>query len=220
MKILIAGLSSLTQNYVAALTACGMEDIVDLSDRPQAASYDGLLLPGGGDIDPSFFGQPNCGSVSVDRSLDLRQFAALEAFLQAGLPILGSCRGCQLLNVHFGGSLIQDLPEPDIHRPQSGDRLHSSCCTEGSLLARLYGATTFTINSAHHQALDRLGQGLSVIQRAPDGVAEAIVHDSLPIFAVQWHPERLRGDFAVPEAVCGDPIFLYFRQLCARRPHS
>ncbi len=214
MKILIAGFPDLTKNYAAALHACCMEHDIALSDAPDAAPYDGLLLPGGGDMDPSFYEQQNCGSVSIDRSLDLRQYAALEAFLKAGKPVLGICRGFQLLNVYFGGSLIQDLPQPDIHRPQSGDRLHTCHCQEGSLLASLYGTAEFTVNSAHHQALDRVGEGLQVIQTASDGVAEALVHRSLPIFAVQWHPERLRGDFARPEAINGDRIFLYFRRMC------
>lgn len=214
MKIWIAGYPRLTANYTAALAACGLEAETSLSERPDASLWDGLLLPGGGDMDPSFFGQPNRGSASIDRELDLKQLAALAAFLQAGKPILGICRGIQLINVYFGGSLIQDLAEPHIHRTENGDALHPASCPEGSLLACLYSRTSFPVNSAHHQALDRIGEGLTVIQTAPDGVAEAIAHETLPILAVQWHPERLRGRFARPEAVSGDPIFRCFRRMC------
>ncbi len=216
MKIWIAGFPRLTVNYTAALAAWGLEAETSLPTHPDASPYDGLLLPGGGDMDPSFFGQPNRGSVSIDRELDLRQLAALEAFLQAGKPVLGICRGIQLINVCFGGSLIQNLAEPHIHRTAKGDALHPASCPEGSLLARLYGRTSFTVNSAHHQALDRIGKGLTVIQTAPDGVVEAVAHETLPILAVQWHPERLRGRFARPEAVSGEPIFQYFRRMCEK----
>ena len=216
MKIWIAGFPRLTVNYTAALAAWGLEAETSLPTHPDASPYDGLLLPGGGDMDPSFFGQPNCGSTSIDRELDLRQLAALEAFLQAGKPVLGICRGIQLINVCFGGSLIQNLSEPHIHRTTKGDALHPASCPEGSLLARLYGRISFTVNSAHHQALDRIGKGLTVIQTAPDGVVEAVAHETLPILAVQWHPERLRGRFARPEAVSGEPIFQYFRRMAEK----
>ena len=147
-----------------------------------------LLLPGGGDIDPARYGQENRGSTDIDRERDELEFGLLREALARRLPVLGVCRGCQLLNVAFGGTLHQDIPD---HGPiDEKDRLHPSRCAD-PVLTGLYGES-FIVNSWHHQAVDRLGEGFRAVQWAPDGVVEAIRHEELPLFGVQWHPERLR----------------------------
>lgn len=170
--------------YAEALTALGAEVRFEGPEN-----CDGLLLPGGGDVDPARYGQENRGSLGIDRERDALEFAALETALRLGIPVLGICRGCQLLNVALGGTLHQDIPD---HRAISEgvDRLHPSRTVDPVLIA-LYGGE-FIINSSHHQAVDRPGEGFRPVQWAPDGTVEAIRHESLPLFGVQWHPERLR----------------------------
>ncbi len=171
------------QSYVTALTALGAEPRFSL---PEDGA--GLLLPGGWDLDPRLYGQENRGSEGIDGERDAAELRAVERFLSLGRPILGICRGAQLLNVAFGGTLIQHMENHD--RIHGEDRYHATR-TEDPLLRELYGET-FVVNSSHHQAADRLGNGLRAVQWAEDGVVEALRHETLPVFAVQWHPERLR----------------------------
>jgi len=152
-------------------------------------SCDGLLLPGGGDVHPRRYGQPICGAADIDEDRDELELHAFDAFMRAGRPILGICRGSQLINVALGGTLQQHIPRHS--RIGETDRLHPSRTIDETLRA-LYGER-FIINSAHHQAMDRLGDGLRAVQWAEDGTVEAIRHETLPILGVQWHPERLRA---------------------------
>ena len=170
-------------NYLKALDALGAE-----ACRIRPEDCDALLLPGGGDIDPAVYGQENRGSKGIDLERDKRETEIFRLFLSQERPILGVCRGSQVINVLLGGTLHQHIPG---HRdPDNINFLHGSH-TVDPLLIRLYGER-FPINSTHHQAVDRLGEGLKAVQWADDGTIEAIRHDSLPIFGVQWHPERLR----------------------------
>lgn len=157
-------------NYKAALSAVGLEAVVS-ADREEAARCAALLLPGGGDI--------------ADR-LPPEEEQVIAAFTAAEKPILGICRGLQALNVFFGGTLYAYIPS---HQSPEGDILHATRAV--GELAELVG-TEPLVNSNHHQAVHRLGAGLSVRQWAGDGVIEGICHTALPIMAVQWHPERLR----------------------------
>jgi len=193
MKILIAGETGKFKNYSDAVSGVGAEPTVSLTET-DFSRFDSLILPGGDDIDPSFFGQENNGSEGIDIELDKAQFAILDAFVKAQKPVFGICRGHQLINVYFGGDLIQDLPTArQTHRwnEDDGDKVHPTIAEPGSLLEQLYGTTEFHTNSAHHQGLGKLGRGLKAIQHAPDGVIECIVHESLPVVGVQWHPERM-----------------------------
>ena len=135
----------------------------------------------------------------IDEARDEHELALIDDFLRVGRPVLGICHGLQVLNVYFGGTLRQHI---EGHSQIDGhDRLHP-VCAEGGLLRTLYGPR-FVVNSAHHQAVDTLGTGLEVLARANDGTVEAVGHKYLPVFAVQWHPERLCGAFAQPGAADG-----------------
>lgn len=215
MRILIAGLSDKTQNYVAAVAATGMESVVSLTLPTDLTfpDFDGLILPGGADIDPARYGQPLCGSQNIAPELDDAQFAILDAFLKTEKPVLGICKGHQILNVYFGGDLIQDLENSSSHRANPDDQVHLTHAEPDSWLARLYG-TDFATNSSHHQAVGQVGRGFHVIQRSDDGVIEAIAHESRPILSVQWHPERMCCGRRRTDTADGSQVFLYFRKLC------
>ena len=133
----------------------------------------------------------------------------MDIFVRSGRPVLAICRGHQLANVYFGGTLIQDLPTADVHRHIGHDQAHLSHAVSGSILAQIYG-TDFPINSAHHQGIKDLGKGLSVIQTSHDGVIEAIVHESLPVLGLQWHPERMCFDTRREDTVDGSLILAHF----------
>jgi putative glutamine amidotransferase len=211
MKVAIAGIEENVKNYIAAVTAVGLEPVI--TTRPdQAAGCAGLLLPGGGDIDPALYHAENQGSVDIDRPLDEAQLAMAAAFIAAGRPVLGICKGHQLLNIYFGGTLIQDLATAPAHRYQDGDMVHPCVSAEGSLLARLYGRH-FSVNSTHHQGLGRMGTGLHVTAWAEDGTVEAMEHDTLPLISVQFHPERMCFAKSRPDTVDGAAIFQEFKAL-------
>ena len=175
--------SSQYDRYRRAVTAAGWA--VRSDGKPHLC--DALLLPGGGDLSPERYGQSNTASYSVDLARDEEELSLLEEFTSLQKPVLGICRGLQLINVFFHGTLFQDIAG---HNCTNGiDRLHQVCTLPGSLQA-LCG-TSCIVNSAHHQSICRLGNDLQILQRAPDGTIEAITHETLPILAVQWHPERL-----------------------------
>ena len=163
-------------------------------------------------MDPAFFGEENRGSVNIDPALDQAQLAVLDAFLHLNKPVLGICRGMQLLNVYFGGTILQDLPTSQIHAWDGEDRTHEVRCASGSCLHALYGPSCL-VNSAHHQGLGRIGSNLKVTQRAPDGVVEAVEHAKKPVLGVQWHPERTGFAFRRPELADGELLIRYFLTL-------
>ena len=215
-KILLSGTNT-PDPYVAAVEKAG--GIPDYQYCPVYSDvYDGLLLTGGADIHPSRYGQTVNGSVAMDEARDEAEWKLIDAFLQAGKPVFGICRGCQVLNVYFGGSLHQDIETKARHRldPKQPYLVHSVAVNDPVLEAQ-YGKV-FVVNSCHHQAVDRLGQGLRITAVCPDdGVVEAFTHESLPVFAVQWHPEKLTGSYLRPDAVDGSSIFDHFIGLCKER---
>ena len=130
-------------------------------------------------------------------------------FLAEGKPILGICRGAQVIAAALGGSLLQHVEGHD--RLDGVDRLHET--RTAGLLLRLYGPEA-VVNSAHHQAIDCLPPDCRLLQISVDGVVEAFCHNTLPVLGVQWHPERLCGQFARPDAVNGLPLLRAFLGLC------
>lgn len=181
-------------------------------------SCDGLILAGGDDIDPVRFGQPNQGSLGIDPARDQAELDLVAACLAAGKPILGICRGHQLLNVALGGDLIQDLGAEDnlFHRRDPGsdhDKVHPIRTSPGSLLERLYGPLC-VVNSSHHQAVDRLGEGLIATAWSESGVVEGIEHASLPLLGVQFHPERMGYARRRPDTADSSFLMEHFIGLC------
>ena len=205
--ILILGEARRYGSYRAAVTAAG-GGVCFSEDLAPAEGCQGLLLPGGGDLEPWRYGQANTASRHLEPARDALELAALERFTAAGKPVLGICRGLQTVNVFFGGTLCQDVPG---HEDMDGvDRLHA-VRTAPSPLAALYGERCL-VNSAHHQAADRLGSGLRAVQWAPGGVVEGLCHETLPVWAVQWHPERLHTAGAAE----GAALFRAFLALCRK----
>lgn len=205
-KIFIYETEAEVPNYLNALHHLGVETLVTLDDS-RAAECDALLLPGGGDVRSTLFGQSNCGSHEPDDARDNGEMRVIARFLALERPIFGICRGVQMLNIVFGGTLHQDIPNHSRPTPDC-DRIHMSR-TDDPLLTQLYGSE-FPINSAHHQAVDRLGIGLKAIQWSQDGYVEAVRHETRPIWGVQWHPERICFERARPDAVDGAKILQAF----------
>ena len=158
----------------------------------------GLLLPGGVDVNPARYRAERHPTTNVNADLDELEFPLAERALHAGLPILAICRGIQLLNVACGGSLWQDVPSErptDLVHPQKQvprDHLaHGLRLTADSRLARVLGQTDVPVNSFHHQALRDLGDGLQPVGWAEDGTVEAVEGPGRFVVGVQCHPEEL-----------------------------
>ena len=183
MRVYIWGEPERYGNYRRAVEAAG-ESVQFCGDPAECGA---LLLPGGGDVEPWRYGQPNTASRGLEPDRDAAELELLDRFLAWKRPVLGICRGIQIINVYFGGTLVQDWPG---HSAVSGTDRYHGVCTVASPLRYICGDRCI-VNSAHHQILDRIGAGLRVIQWALDGVPEAVCHKALPLWGVQWHPERL-----------------------------
>lgn len=161
-------------------------DPADVIDR-----LDGVLVTGGDDIDPTRYGaarDPNTQPSEPTR--DIQELALLDAAVATKKPVLGICRGIQIVNVHAGGTLHQHVPEHAFLDQAGSVEQHDVDFERGSILAGLYGDRR-RVNSLHHQAVDRVGESLCVTARTVDGGIEGLEHETLPIVAVQWHPEML-----------------------------
>ena len=182
------------------LPRCDDQEVIDAA----VARIDALLLTGGGDVVSLRYGaEPHPTSGGQDPVRDAAEIFAVHAALARGLPILGICRGIQLLNVALGGTLVQDIPQQVPGACQHSSQvveaalIHTVDIEPDSLLARVLGTTSTGVNSTHHQAVDRLAPGLRITARARDGVVEAVesADASRPILAVQWHPETISQDY-------------------------
>jgi putative glutamine amidotransferase len=219
-KILISGDGGDCQNYVSAILSAGGQPVVAYCP-PFSLDYDGLLLTGGGDIEPALYAPSNDGSADIDYDRDLAELELLGAFLGLNKPVLGICRGHQVINVGLGGTLRQHIGDDlcRFHRrtpEHNGDKVHSVYSAQGSWYRDTYG-DVFSVNSSHHQALEQLGDGLRPVLWSESGIVEAVEHDTLPILSVQFHPERMTGGNARPDTADGGAIFARFLELCQNK---
>ena len=200
--------------FEAVRRAGGLPEHVSLglSDeelRRQAAGLDAFVLPGSpADVDPARYAEPRHPKTkTLDADRDRTDSAILEHALLQHKPVLAICYGCQILNVHRGGSLVQDIPaekpgteahgKTDLAAGSSSkDLQHGATLAEGSHLQKLAGATQVQINSSHHQSIERPGEKLRVTARGPDGIIEGVELQSPDdwVVGVQWHPERMPDD--------------------------
>lgn len=168
----------------------------DIVDR-----IDALIVTGGQDVDPEVWGGPPPGAgtggevLAIDRQRDDYEITLVRHALEQNVPVLGICRGHQVLNVALGGTLVPDLTETTVRHvsqesipDQRPNKEHPVDFTEGTLASQLYGPQR-AVNSWHHQAIAQLGTGLIASGHAPDGVVEAIEQPGKPVLGLQWHPE-------------------------------
>jgi putative glutamine amidotransferase len=206
---------ALGMTYMRTLDAAGAMPVVlpPVGDPEQLIDrLDGICLSGGPDVDPAAYGarerHPELGP--TEPALDAFELALAKAALERGMPILAVCRGAQALNVACGGTLHQHLPGHRQAAP-AGEPAHEVALTRDSRLARITRTRTLAVNSFHHQAVDRLGAGLRIVGRAPDGTVEAIEGTGF-VMGVQWHAEVLvahrRLFQALVEAASGDGLRL------------
>jgi len=186
---------------------------------------DGVLIPGGGDIDPVHYGEERHPKTNdIDPNRDRIELAITRQAVDGGKPVFGICRGAQVFNVALGGTLHQDIPSdfpealghyyipPEFPREHLA---HEVQVEEESRLARYVSAPIVKVNSRHHQSVKKLAPGLEVVARAPDGVVEAIELPGHPFaLGVQWHPENIT---AQPEML---RLFIQFIQAAANSSHQ
>jgi putative glutamine amidotransferase len=199
----LPGLHAMREDYVRSVEQAGAIPVVLPPVRPEDVPaildrLDGILLSGGVDLDPALYGQaahPKLGR--VNRRRDDFELALTREALRRDVPILAICRGQQVLNVAAGGTLLQDIPSTLMGAMEHGGkgprwrRAHRAEVTAGTLLGGILGQDVLSVNSIHHQAVDRLGNDLVVCARCPeDGVVEGV---EMPgrrfVVGVQWHPE-------------------------------
>ena len=194
------------ENYnKAVIAAGGVPFLLAVPENPYALDQlleicDGLLFPGGPDVDPRFYGeQPHEKLGPVHEQWDAFWFHALEYARSKGMPVLGICRGLQLVNIGLKGDLYQDISESGLTylthcQNQNRDYpLHEVKSVKGSLFNKLIGAESVYTNTFHHQIVKKVGEGLKVTGKAADGVVEAMENEDGSILLVQFHPEELQN---------------------------
>ena len=212
---------------IPAIESEGMIQRSEMRLYHYADALDGLVLQGGADIAPPSYGeQPRDPAWAGDRVRDRYEIELFEAFVGKGKPVLGICRGCQLINVAFGGTLYQDIatqvPDAIVHRDisQYEHKYHTLKFVPDTGLAKLYPKRTdATINTIHHQAVNKLGRGMIVeAVSQPDGIIEAIRwRGPSYVLGVQWHPEFMFGPDIGDEHLDGAPILTEFLEAARAR---
>lgn len=173
----------------------GLPVLISLETDSEAVMerLDGLVLPGGPDIDPALYGaEPETDLMNPEADRDAQELELLDAAAKEGVPVLGICRGLQMVNVWRGGTLNQNVPEHGFFEDPPHSLQHEVVITPGSRLAEVYGES-MQVNSLHHQTVARLGDGLEVTACTPDGSVEGLECEDAPVVAVQWHPELLES---------------------------
>ncbi|MBI4578461.1 MAG: gamma-glutamyl-gamma-aminobutyrate hydrolase family protein [Planctomycetes bacterium] len=181
------------------------------------ARADGVLLPGGADVEPRHYGEDPHPTTRCDAPLDALELEMARVAVALELPTLGICRGFQVLNVALGGSLTQDLPDAGFHGHQQDAArnalTHGLELSPGARLTSILGSGAFEVNSFHHQSVQRVGSGLRPVGWSPDGVIEALEGMQHPwLYAVQYHPEDLVA-FHTPS----QRLFAAFTAACRER---
>ena len=212
---------------IPAIESQGMLARSEMSLAEYASQLDGLVLQGGNDIAPETYGEtPLRPEWAGDRIRDRYEIDLFEAFVAAGKPVVGICRGCQLINVALGGTLYQDIPTQvpsavrHLHLDQYDQQFHDMRLLPGTRLASLYpGVERAAINSIHHQAVKDLGRHLIVEARSdPDGLVEAIRWNGPSfVFGMQWHPEFMAQRRSHAAQLDGHPLLEDFLSACLRR---
>lgn len=177
---------------------------------------DGLILTGGADVHPKYYNEEMNGTGKVDDIRDSFEMELVEKYAKAGKPILGICRGVQLMNIYFGGTLHQDLAFiGNCHRNDKPDGVvHGVKASEGSILEGMYGKE-FPVNSFHHQAVKQVAPGFFASAFCSDtGIIEAIQHETKPMMGIQWHPERMCLSHRRTDTSNGIEIFKWFVEKC------
>jgi putative glutamine amidotransferase len=214
-RILLSATQKPNTEYVEAVRAAGGEPHIFYAPKLDL-SYDALLLCGGSDVDPIRYGEENTASVGIDSVRDEAEFALFKAYYEAGKPILGICRGHQLINVAMGGSLIQHVDTVKIHRSDtSGVYIeHGAYASDNGFIGKMYGEK-FLVNSCHHQAVKIPAPELiPVAWSDTEDLVEALEHPSRPLISVQWHPEKTCLNLKKDGVSDGLEIFKYFIDLC------
>ncbi len=194
------GRYALSARYVAFVRRAGGHAILLPPEETEIGMLlqriDGFILSGGGDIDPSLYGgSPHKQIYGVDMGRDQSEILAAKYAVESRFPLLGICRGIQVMNVALGGTLMEHLPdrvgEAVLHRlPEKKESDHSVKLIPGSLVAKIFGREALDVPSCHHQAIDRLASPLKGVAHSPDGIIEAVEMPAHPFFVgVQWHPE-------------------------------
>lgn len=192
-------------DYIHSIVAAGglpviLAPVASMDSDILLERIDALILSGGGDIAPTSYGQTEeVKPVMVDQERDRFELAMISGALQRDLPVLGICRGMQLINIACGGDLIQDIPNQTSstisHDDPSRPRYtlsHDVTLAPNTLLKRIVGSKNFAVNSFHHQAVNRLGSDLTIGAVSADGLVEGIVLETHRfVVGVQWHPESL-----------------------------
>lgn len=190
--------------YIDALEGAGADVTVVGPADPLPERFDALCLAGGEDVEPHRYGEEPRGVEDTDAGRDELELTAVQRALAQEVPVLGICRGFQVLNVALGGSLIQHL---EGHRPQHEEVVrHRVTAAPGSILERIYGREPFAVNSRHHQAVTGaiLAPGLRATAHVDDLVEAFESVDHRYVLGVQWHPERVHDRIDRPERVFED----------------
>jgi putative glutamine amidotransferase len=181
--------------YRRAVTAAGAEPVDVVPGTKTLPEVDGLLLPGGWDVDPSFYGESRDDKVGeTDPELDETELAMFHQARELELPVLGICRGQQVINVAMGGSLVQHMENHDVRALGRQHLAHTIEVKPSSELGQAAGEHKIQVNSLHHQAIKTLARGLEQTAHGEDGTVEGVESDDGLIVAVQCHPEELTSD--------------------------